>query len=277
MKHLLKQSDRLEEYQNLIDRRIREVVPNLGPPSRLRDACEYALMTGGKRFRPTLVLLIAESLGTQDVLPAALAIEAFHTASLVADDLPCMDNDHFRRKKPTVHIKFDETTALLASYALIAAGYQLLSENARDIKDPQRGLIAVQITAQNTGLLGAAGGQYDDIFPANLGMREATDIIYKKTVSLFEIAFYYGWIFGGGGLDQLPLVKKASNHFGLAFQIADDLGDCAQDKVNGRDVNMGNLFGVEKAREMFHVELSEYQSCLKLLGIEPIGSLLAEV
>jgi len=277
MKHLLNEPSRLEDYQSLIHEQIQEVIPKLGPPSRLRDACEYALLTGGKRFRPALVLLIADSLGKQNVLPAALAIEVFHTASLIADDLPCMDNDRFRREKPTVHVQFDEATALLASYALIAAGYQLLAENAAEVGDPQRGLLAVQVTSQNTGLMGAAGGQYDDIFPSNLSVQEVTETIYKKTVTLFEIAFFYGWVFGGGDLDLLPLVKKASNHFGLAFQIADDLGDCEQDKANGRDVNMGNLFGLERAREMFHVELYACQSCLDELGMGLLGNLFAKL
>jgi len=174
-------------YQDQIDQHIGKLITSLGPKSRLRDACEYALMTGGKRFRPALVLQIANNLGPQNAMPAALAIEVFHTASLIADDLPCMDNDKTRRNQPAVHIQFDETTALLASYALIAAGYQLLAENAAQVMDPDRGIAAVQLTSRNTGLVGAAGGQYDDIFPEELTKEAASEIIYKKTVTLIEI------------------------------------------------------------------------------------------
>jgi len=276
MKELLSPPKGLDLYQHQIDQQINDVISQLGPPSRLREACEYALMSGGKRFRPALVLLIANSLGAQNALPAALAIEAFHTASLIADDLPCMDNDTVRRNKPSVHIQFGETTALLASYALIAAGYELLAKNAALMGDPERGIVAVGITSKNTGLQGATGGQYDDIFPGELTKEVATDIIHKKTVTLFEIAFSYGWIFGGGDMEKLPLVKKASEHFGLAFQIADDMGDIEQDRLNGRDVNMCNLFGLEKAREMFHVELKGFESCFTGLGLD-CGFLLSKI
>jgi len=273
MKQLLNHPKEVHSFQAEIDQRIREMVTRLGAPSRLKDACEYALMSGGKRFRPALVLMIAKAIGSQNVFPAALAIEAFHTASLIADDLPCMDNDSLRRNQPTLHVELDETTALLASYALISAGYELLAENATLMDDPQRGIVAVQITSKNTGLKGATGGQYDDIFPEKLTEETLREIIHKKTVTLFEIAFSYGWIFGGGDMAKLPLVKKASEHFGLAFQIADDMGDIDQDLTNGRKVNMCTVLGLQKAQEMFHVELQSYNSCCLELGLEGISIL----
>src|SRR5688572_22103732 len=114
----------LEPYKQLIEQKLRESIDQLGPKTTLRDACEYALFSGGKRFRPALVLMIANALGYEvDVLPAAMGIEFFHTASLIADDLPCMDNDDERRNKPTTHRLYGESTSLLATYALISAGY----------------------------------------------------------------------------------------------------------------------------------------------------------
>lgn len=256
----------LSDYRQVIDESLPAILTQLGPPSPLRDVCDYALSTGGKRFRPTLVLMIADAQGKgMDATFAAAAIEAFHTASLIADDLPCMDNDDKRRDHPSVHIKYDESTALLASYALIAAGYELLALNARSLNDPERGLIAVQITSQNTGLRGACMGQYDDLSPSEVTQEVILDVIKKKTVTLFEIAFCYGWIFGGGELSDLPLVKKAAEHFGMAFQIADDLGDTSQDVINGRSINLANFLGKDQALQLFHVELQKLEECLKQL------------
>ena len=121
----------MRPYQKLIEEKLLESISRLGPKNHVRDACEYALLNGGKRFRPALVLMVAADIGYDvDVIPAALGIEYFHTASLIADDLPCMDNDDERRNKPTTHRVYGESTALLATYALIAAGYACVAENA---------------------------------------------------------------------------------------------------------------------------------------------------
>lgn len=259
----------IKPYQMQIEQQIREVVQQLGAESQLRDACEYALLNGGKRFRPALVLMIADALGRgEQAAGAAVAIEIFHSASLIADDLPCMDNDDFRREKPAVHKKFGEATALLVSYALISAGYELVAKNARTLAEPERGLLAVQAVSHNTGLRGATGGQYLDIHPPKLNESVVREIIHMKTVSLFEIAFTFGWLFGGGELDLLETCQKAAGHFGMAFQIADDIGDVDQDAHNGRKVNFAAILGTEKAVEMFHVELSKYYQGIIALGLE---------
>src|SRR5262245_22928471 len=126
----------MEQYKKVVESAIRQNIPKLGPKNPLRDACEYALLNEGRRFRPSLVLMIAEALGKGgDATQAALAIEYFHTASLVVDDLPSMDNDDERRSKPTVHKLYGEAAALLVSYALIAAGYGCIAENAKLTSD----------------------------------------------------------------------------------------------------------------------------------------------
>lgn len=268
MRNAQKHREGISSLREKINHHIHSLVERMGPPSVLRDACAHALLTRGKRFRPALVLSIAQSLGTSNAMPAALAIESFHTASLIADDLPCMDNDIVRRNEPSLHVEFGEATALLASYALISLGYELLAENGRYHDDPARSLAAVEITSQNTGLKGAAGGQYDDIFPGTLSREKILEIMFKKTVSLFEIAFVYGWVFGGGAMDKLSLVRKTAHHYGLAFQIADDRGDIAQDDKNGHEVNLYSFLGTESADEMFHVELNRCRSCMSELGLD---------
>ena len=110
-------------------------IESMGEKSALLDACSYSLTNGGKRLRPLLVLMVAEAIGSVDVMPSALSVEFFHTASLIADDLPCMDDDALRRGLPALHKAFGEAPALLASYTLIAAGYGGIHENALVLRE----------------------------------------------------------------------------------------------------------------------------------------------
>jgi geranylgeranyl diphosphate synthase, type II len=267
----------LHPYQRQIENQIQEAIDSLGPKTKLRDACEYALLNGGKRFRPALVYMVAKALGHHtDVHQAAMAVEFFHTASLIADDLPCMDNDDKRRNKPSLHKAYDEATALLATYALISAGYECLAKSSRLLKNsshPQAQqsddicLLALENVSLNTGLLGATGGQYIDIYPPDLSLETLKEVIQKKTVTLFELSFVLGWLFGGGDPKELELVKKAAYHFGMAFQIADDIGDMAQDLTKELQINIACAFGKEKAKEMLQEELSAFKQVMQKLNL----------
>lgn len=234
-------ADVLLPYQTHINQKIHENECALGPHSLVRDACQYALETSGKRFRPALLMMIVEALGSsEDVTHAALAVEYFHTASLIADDLPCMDDDSFRRQVPATHIKFGESTALLATYALIATGYDYIALQSQS--KPQLAPLAIRCVSRTTGLCGATGGQYYDLNLPALTKEALEQIIVLKTVSLFEMSFCLGWIFGGGDSEKLNVVSELAYHFGMAFQIADDLEDWDQD-----DVNLAKLIGREDA------------------------------
>lgn len=266
----------LEPYKIRVETKIRERISSLGERSPLRDACEYALLNGGKRFRPIIVFMVAEALGKKlDVTSAALAVEFFHTASLIADDLPYMDDDDERRNKPTLHKVYGEGIALLATYALIAAGYEFLAKNAQEIKRTDEKIntdricvLALENVGHNTGLLGATGGQFLDIAPPDLTVDTIRKVIYRKTVSLFEISFVLGWLYGGGEPEKLDNVKKAASHFGMAFQIADDLDDMPQDAINERFVNMASVLGVEAAKKTFQKEIESFHGSLKTLHLD---------
>lgn len=268
----------LNPYKKKIEDSLKLSIETFGIKTPLRDACEYALTNGGKRFRPALVLMIADELGHGiDVMLSALAIEFFHTASLIADDLPCMDDDDERRNKPSLHKAYGEAIALLSSYALIAAGYECLAKNAKIIKEASVSFskdsdrictLALENATYNTGLNGATGGQFLDVFPPDLALPTLREIIHKKTVSLFEISFVFGWLFGGGCIGSLDKVKNAASSFGMAFQIADDLGDVEQDAINGRKVNIAAVCGLEKAYRMFHMEIESFQKSLKDLNLD---------
>jgi len=267
----------LQHYQIIIEEKIHRALSELGPPGVLREACSYALTSPGKRLRPALVLIVADAVnkGT-DVSDAALAIEFFHTSSLIVDDLPCMDDDNERRNRPSLHRVYGEATALLASYALIAAGYRCLASNAASMRTAALssavdiGMIcqlALENVSFNMGLYGATGGQQIDLFPPHITLDIVHDVIQKKTISLFEVAFVLGWLYGGGELNGLDRVKKAAHHLGLAFQVADDIADLEQDAQNGCKINMAALIGESQARALVERELIAYSSCLKELNI----------
>ena len=256
----------LNRYKEPVEKAIGDNMACFGRPSVLRDAVEYALKNGGKRFRPAIVYLVAQALGRgADVTDAALAVEYFHTASLIADDLPCMDDDDERRDQPALHKAFNEATAILATYALIAAGYDKIRQGAAKAGSPEIGMLAIENASFNTGILGAAGGQYDDLYPTTLDESFVLDVIDKKTGTLFEISFVFGWLFGGGNPSLLEEVKQAARSFGRAFQISDDFLDLEQD---GDRMNYPAVAGVDKAMILLRQELHSYYATLKTLQLE---------
>ncbi len=248
-------------------------IEKMGSKSLLRDACEYALMSGGKRLRPLLVLMISESLKGYDVNDAAIGVECFHTASLIVDDLPCMDNDAFRRGKPALHKVFGESTSLLASYTLMSSGYGCIYENAKKMKlYPEwqseadfRAILCLEAATRCAGLQGATSGQFLDLFPPEPSWEAIQEMIYKKTVTLFEICFLFGWLFGGGDLALIPHLKKCAYHLGMAFQMADDLEDEAQDKKSS--LNIVNVLGKKEAILLSQKEISLLKETLTHLNL----------
>ncbi len=259
-------------HRDKIEQEIAKGIHSLGEKTKLRDACEYALTNGGKRFRPLIVLLIAEALENNlNVYDAALSVEFFHTASLIADDLPCMDNDDERRDKPSLHKVYGEAIALLASYALITAAFQKIHRNAEAMRESGAPFslfsdracsLALESATHCAGILGATGGQFYDLFPPNHSLETVKQVIYQKTVTLFEVSFVFGWVFGGGDLKKLDLVKKAAYHFGMAFQTADDLGDMLQDEKKQREISIARLIGKERALGFFEEEMRHLNKLL---------------
>jgi geranylgeranyl diphosphate synthase type II len=266
----------LSFYRDATGEQIRKRLESLGKNTPLKEACEYALVEG-KRFRPVIVQMVSKALGHQlDVWDAAIAVEFFHTASLIADDLPCMDNDDMRRSRPSLHKAFGESTALLASYALIAAGYGAIHDGAKKLQNsshPQAAhsekicMLALENASKNTGILGATGGQFLDLCPPNHSTELLLEVLDKKTVTLFEIAFVFGWLFGGGDIERLELVKAAAFHWGMAFQIADDLGDVIQDRQQNKAMNLAIALGVSEALSKFHEQIQLLNHSLDSLNI----------
>ena len=265
-------------YKRRIDEAVAGYLERWPKELPLNEPCEYALLGDAKRFRPALVLMVAESVNKGlEAIEAALAVEFFHTASLVADDLPAMDDDDVRRSRPSLHKVYGEATALLVTYALIAEGYSCLAKNAQRLqgmglltseKANRICVMALANVCDNTGLLGATGGQWLDLFPPDSTIETIREVFRRKTVALFEISFVLGWLYGGGEETKLGLVKEASSHFGLAFQIADDLMDEEQDRANGNKVNICLAVGREAAQSALREEIAKYREAICRLGVE---------
>ncbi len=275
--HTQSKSSQFFYHRDKIEQEIAKSISGFGEKTKLRDACEYALTNGGKRFRPLIVVMVAEALEHGlNVYPAALSVEFFHTASLIADDLPCMDNDDERRDKPSVHKVYGESIALLSSYALITAAFEKIYTNSKVMKEANTHfsvlsdhacVLALEGATRCAGILGATGGQFLDLFPPAHSLETLKQIIYKKTVTLFEVSFIFGWVFGGGDISKVEQVKKVAYHLGMAFQIADDLGDVAQDENRQNEMNMARFIGKEKALFVFDDEMRQFKETLKDLGL----------
>ncbi|MDE3045279.1 MAG: polyprenyl synthetase family protein [Verrucomicrobiota bacterium] len=265
-----------DQYRSQIETELHKAIAAMGEKTRLREACEYALLSGGKRLRPMLVLMIAKALGHGlNAMPAALSVEFFHTASLIADDLPCMDNDNERRNRPSLHRRFEESVALLTSYTFIASGYEGIYKNGQAMKeDPsfkngadEATIRSLEIATRCAGIFGATNGQFLDLFPPDQSLETIRKIIEQKTVTLFQISFVLGWLFGGGDPDRLPSVEAAAYHLGMAFQMADDLQDADQDASHAGEVNIARVLGREETFTLFYREMDLYKKGLIELGL----------
>ena len=211
-----------------------------GPGSRLAQAMRYAALGGGKRLRPFLLIQSARLFGVEEAraLDAACALECIHCYSLVHDDLPAMDDDAVRRGRPTVHIAFDEATAILAGDALQTLAFEILS-NPRNADDPAVRAELVLLLARAAGRHGMAEGQALDLAAGTRGMdaRAVATMQALKTGALFRVACEAGAVLGGAPATDRAALLAYGTAFGQAFQLADDLLDAEGDaEVAGKAV-----------------------------------------
>jgi len=228
---------------------------------RLHAAMRYALLGGGKRLRPFLVIESARLFDAPGAgaLRVAAAIEMVHCYSLVHDDLPAMDDDDFRRGRPTAHIAFDQATAILAGDGLLTLAFEVLADPATDADAACRCLL-VQRLAQAAGMAGMVGGQMIDLGAGrrSLGIGEIRELQALKTGALIGFACEAGALLGRASAAERQALLDYASDLGLAFQIADDLLDVEGDaklvgKGVGKDAAAGKatfvgVLGVEGAR-----------------------------
>jgi geranylgeranyl pyrophosphate synthase len=242
---------RLADERRTIDRALSQFLDTLETcPADLRDAMRHPLFAGGKRLRPILVRAAAEVGGTAPdaVLPAACAVEAVHTYSLVHDDLPAMDDSPTRRGLPTCHVLFGEAAAVLAGDALQAFAFDLLARNAEVPGIPARRVVlAIGELAGGIGACGMVGGQMldlrasappDGIAPGGAGRAETgstREQLHRmhamKTGALIRASLRIGALLGGASADAVDVLGRYGEHLGLAFQIVDDILDVAGDET----------------------------------------------
>ena len=251
-------------------------------PAVLHQAMRYSVFAGGKRLRPTLVLAACEAVGgaPERVLHAACALEMIHTYSLIHDDLPAMDDDDFRRGRPTNHKVYGEANAILAGDALLTEAFRLLADPAanRD-RDLAVVLRVIETVARCAGSQGMVGGQVVDMEAEGKPIDYATlqYIHTRKTGALFLASIQAGAWLGGGSDDQLAALTRYGETAGLAFQIADDILDIIGDQaVLGKDVGSDQargkatypaLLGLSEARRR-----AEELRDLALTALEPLGT-----
>ena len=199
------------------------------PPEQLHRAMRYSLLAGGKRLRPVLVLAAGEAFGadTDDLMPAACAIEMIHTYSLIHDDLPAMDNDDLRRGRPTCHKAFGEAVAILAGDALLSQAFRVLASDGPG-RNAGRQVQVIREVAIAAGTVEALiGGQMVDIESEGKNV-DATMLEYihrSKTGAMITASVVVGGLLAGANEDNIEKLRKYGQRIGLAFQIADDILD----------------------------------------------------
>ena len=255
----------LSDYKSIIEGELKSRLNTIKDKTeeKLFSAMEYALMGGGKRVRPTLMLLSAETIGMPHgrVLPLAAALECIHTYSLIHDDLPCMDNDDYRRGAPTVHKAYSEATAVLAGDGLLNFAFEIMLSAC--LNDPALLSAAKQI-AEAAGATGMAGGQAMDISKTQYTESEMLNMYSLKTGALIKAAICAPYI--AAASPNLGKMTKLAGRIGLVFQLVDDILDykAGQDKDK---LTFVTLFGEEKAGAMVCEANREIKALSEEMGI----------
>jgi len=249
-------------------------------PARLHEAMRYATLEGGKRVRPLLAFAAGEvsHADPQRLEVAAVAVELIHAYSLVHDDLPCMDDDVLRRGKPTVHVEYDEATAMLVGDALQALAFQTMSEN-KIADEPRHQLEMVRLLAAAAGSRGMAGGQQIDLEATGkpLSLPELEFMHIHKTGALIRAAVLLGFACGQSPQEaEKQKLDRYAKAVGLAFQVVDDVLDCDAStatlgKTAGKDSRQGkptyvSLLGLPQARQLAQDLRADAHAALEGLG-----------
>jgi farnesyl diphosphate synthase len=257
-------------------------------PAGLGDAMRYAVLDGGKRLRPLLVLAASEAVGGQPeaALRAACAVELIHAYSLVHDDMPCMDNDVLRRGKPTVHVKFGQAQALLAGDALQALAFEFLAPEG-DAVDARTQATLCRLLARAAGHAGMAGGQAIDLASVGLPLDEAQlqEMHRRKTGALLLGSVMMGAACGLPAPGAVAALERYGAALGLAFQVVDDILDVTADsatlgKTPGKDAAQDkptyvSLLGLDRSRIFARELLADARAALEASGLPDTRALQA--
>ncbi|MFA1821581.1 polyprenyl synthetase family protein [Virgibacillus oceani] len=259
-------NDYINRCQEIIQKELTRHLKQLDVPENLKDAMLYSVEAGGKRLRPILLIASYEHYGSniKKVMSSAIAIELIHTYSLIHDDLPAMDNDDFRRGKPTNHKVFDEATAILAGDALLTYSFEIIAEdnNLHDFEKVE----LIKKLSMAAGPSGMVAGQIMDMGAENnpIKLQQLETIHELKTGELLTYSVYAGAFLGQATDEELIYLEEFAYYLGLIFQVQDDILDVTGDpeklgKPTGSDENNNkstypNLLGLDgaiKHKEMY--------------------------
>ncbi len=263
---------KLNYYKNLITKKLDEYIPQ-GYPQSIFDSMRYSVLADGKRIRPILAIETFKLFSSkiEEILPTACAIEMLHAQSLIHDDLPCMDNDDYRRGKLTNHKVFGEAIATLAGDALLSFAPQIIIQKTPETVSPEKKLKILEEFMLAAGAYGIIAGQVVDIESEGKIVDKSTlNFIHKhKTADMFKFPVRAGAILGGANDFQLEELTAYANKIGLAFQIADDILDETSTletlgKTPGKDKLAGkatypSIYGINEAKKTLHSLIE--QSC----------------
>ncbi len=263
----------INKYGDMLNTELNKAITAENPNYEiLARAMKYSAIDGGKRIRPILLMEFYKLCGGTDnaAIKFATALEMIHTYSLIHDDLPCMDNDDFRRGKISCHKKFSEGMAVLAGDALLTSAFEYASQT--DKIPSERVIKAINILARCSGINGMVGGQVIDTLGVDLDNEKALIEMYAlKTGALLNAACSIGCILAGRD-EKLPYAQRFASCIGIAFQIIDDILD-----VSGTEAELGKpigsdeknskttfvtIYGVEKAKEIADNLTSEAKGCI---------------
>ncbi len=288
-------SVRLQQVERALERWVTADTPlglDHGAPAALLEAMRYAVLDGGKRLRPLLVLAAHEAVADsgaanpEAALRAACAVELIHAYSLVHDDMPCMDNDVLRRGKPTVHVQFGQASALLAGDALQALAFELLTPMDGTVPAATQARLCA-LLARAAGSAGMAGGQAIDL--ASVGMplteRQLREMHELKTGALLQSSVIMGAHCGAPDSTALAGLQQYGAAIGLAFQVVDDILDVTADsatlgKTAGKDAHNDkptyvSLLGLKASQAYAQELLAQALAALQASGLPNIQALHA--
>lgn len=258
----------LKEKSEIIDKEIDKIF-NEYKTSPIYPSLTYAVKSGGKRLRPTLLLASYSSFKENEdlSLPFAVAIEFIHTYSLIHDDLPAIDNADTRRGKPSLHKVFGEDIAILAGDAFLTLAFEVLSK-AKNFKENII-LRAIQEISENAGINGMVGGQVMDVMtsPEEANEELLTYIHSKKTGSLIKTSLKVGAILSETDEENIKKIEDFGEKIGLSYQILDDIEDAKKSEEDENRVTFPKFYGIEKSKEFCENLLNESLKILETLNL----------
>ncbi|MGD6991259.1 polyprenyl synthetase family protein [Sutcliffiella horikoshii] len=272
----------MKDRKKLVEDALFSYMNAVKAPEVLLESMNYSLKAGGKRLRPLLVLATLKSFGKSEELgmPVACAVEMIHTYSLVHDDLPSMDDDDFRRGKPTNHKVFGEAMAILAGDALLTHSFEVMEDLLNYDVKPIKVVTLMKELAKAAGPTGMVGGQVADMEGegAQLSLQDLEYIHRNKTGKLLGYSIVAGAILGDATEEQISKLEQFADHLGLAFQIRDDIldieGDAAKigkpvgsDTLNEK-VTYPSLLTMNGAKEKLEYHIKEAKGILEEIPLE---------